>query len=190
MHTLHSDLQLANALCEGNTDAFRVLYNRHAESLLHLAFSRLNSLPDAEDCVQEVFCNFWQHCLERSTPFQEINLEAYLVTSVKNFTLRFYQKQLKSRLIQEQMLQTTSPTDQSTEEYISQQDILHLLKEELEEMPQQMRKVFELSRRENLSIREIASHLDLSEQTVKNHMSKALRRLRLRLGPQLLSLFL
>ena len=190
MYTLLSDLELANALCDGDTVAFRILYHRHADNLLRLAIARIDSLPDAEDCIQEVFCNFWQHCLERQTPFREINLEAYLVTSVKNFTFRYYRKQLRSRLVKEQMLQHTPPTDQSTEDYISRQDIQLLLKEELDEMPQQMRRVFELSREQDLSIREIASQLDLSEQTVKNQMSKALRRLRLRLGPQLLSLFL
>ncbi len=43
---------------------------------------------DAEDCVQEVFCNFWQHCLDRQSPFADINLEAYLVTSVKHYVYR------------------------------------------------------------------------------------------------------
>jgi DNA-directed RNA polymerase specialized sigma24 family protein len=49
-------------------------------------------------------------------------------------------------------------------------------------MPDTMRKSFELSRKENLSVKEIAEQMELSEQTVKNNLSMALQRLRLKLN--------
>jgi RNA polymerase sigma-70 factor (family 1) len=190
MYTHLSDLELANTLYNGNTVGFKELYSRHADKLLHLAIAKIDSLQDAEDCVQEVFCNFWQHCLDRPAPFQDINLEAYLVTSVKHYVFRYYRRQLRSKIIQEQVVRNTPESGSTTEEYLSSLDIMGLLREELDDMPEQMRKVFEMSRSQDLTIKEIAFRLELSEQTVKNHMSRALRRLRLRLGPQLLSLFL
>lgn len=190
MHTYYSDLELANSLYSGDTLAFKELYNRYADNLLRLAITKTTMLQDAEDCVQEVFCNFWQHCLDRTTPFTEMNLEAYLVTAVKHYTFRYYKKQLQGKLMKELAVENISSANRTTDEYLNQQEIMRLLQHELEEMPEQMRKVFEMSRRQDYSIKEIATQLNLSEQTVKNHMGRALRRLRLRLGPQLLTLFL
>ncbi|OQP54553.1 hypothetical protein A4H97_21530 [Niastella yeongjuensis] len=189
MYRLFSDLDLANALYKGDSHAFKELYTRHAEGLLRLAMAKLGFEQDAEDCVQEVFCNFWQHCLDRQSPFLSINLEAYLVTSVKHYVFRHYKKQLQSKLVKQQMAAETLYAE-AVEDRVAQQEITRLLQHELEDMPEQMRKVFEMSRRQHLSIQQIATELDLSEQTVKNHMGRALRRLRLRLGPQLLNFFL
>lgn len=190
MYRLLSDLELANALYKGDSHAFKELYNRHAESLLRMAMAKLGYEQDAEDCVQEVFCNFWQHCLDRQTPFLSINLEAYLVTAVKHYVFRHYKKQLQSKLIKQQMAAEMPYAEAGVENRFAQQEITRLLQHELEDMPEQMRKVFEMSRRQHLSIQEIATELHLSEQTVKNHMGRALRRLRVRLGPQLLNFFL
>lgn len=190
MYRHFQDLQLANSLYKGEKPAFKELYNRYADNLLRLAMAKLPSPQDAEDCVQEIFCNFWQHCLAMTSPFQDINLEAYLVTCVKNYTFSYYKKKLQGQLLKQQVEMNAAYSESNTEEYLSQQEITRLLQDELGGMPEQMRKVFELSRHEDLSIREIASELDLSEQTVKNHMGRALRRLRLRLGPQLINMFL
>jgi len=56
----------------------------------------------------------------------------------------------------------------------------------LETLPPQCRKVFELSRMEQLSYSEIASQLNISTNTVENHISKALKLLRIELKEFLL----
>ncbi len=45
---------------KGTPCLFKELYTRHTESMLRLAVVQLGLEQDAEDCVQEVFCNFWQ----------------------------------------------------------------------------------------------------------------------------------
>jgi len=190
MYRFFSDLKLANALCKKDSLAFKELYNRHAASLLRLAIAKLHFSQDAEDCVQEVFCNFWQHCMDRQSPFLEINLEAYLVTSVKNYTFRYYKKRLQIQVTEQQTMLNTSYSERPAEDSFTEKEITRMLHKELEVMPEQMRRVFEMSRHHNLSIQEIATELDLSQQTVKNHMGRAIRRLRTRLGHQLRSIFL
>jgi len=49
-------------------------------------------------------------------------------------------------------------------------------------LPPKMKTVFELSRKANLSHKEIATQLDLSESTVKKHVNNALKILRGKLG--------
>ncbi|MNE57830.1 RNA polymerase sigma factor [compost metagenome] len=74
-------------------------------------------------------------------------------------------------------------TNQNATDYlIRHNDLSALIEKEIAALPRRMREVFELSRKTNLSRKEIANELNLSEQTVKSHMHHALRILKTKLG--------
>ena len=61
-------------------------------------------------------------------------------------------------------------------------DMMQSIESEVNQLPDKCRSVYELSRIENKTNKEIAQYLDISEKTVENHLTKALKRLRLNLG--------
>ena len=79
--------------------------------------------------------------------------------------------------------------DNSTNEKIFSQDLEVSLEKGINSLSPKVKEVFELSRKENLSIKEIATKLNVSDQTVKNQISTALKALKLHLN-QLLSILL
>ena len=79
--------------------------------------------------------------------------------------------------------------DNSTNENIFSQDLERSLEKGINNLSPKVKEVFELSRKENLSIKEIATKLNVSDQTVKNQISTALKTLKLHLN-QLLSVLL
>ncbi len=68
-----------------------------------------------------------------------------------------------------------------TEEVVLHNDLSLQLEAGIERLPNQARSVFRLSRQEDLSMKEIAARLDISEKTVENHLGNALKKLRISL---------
>ena len=97
-------------------------------------------------------------------------------------------QQVASRYIdqfQEYIANAPRPAD----DLVMHRELLALIEREIAALPPKMRQVFELSRQTNLSRKEIAEELDISEQTVKSHMHHALKILKTRLGPLFIIVF-
>jgi RNA polymerase sigma-70 factor (ECF subfamily) len=69
----------------------------------------------------------------------------------------------------------------TTEDEVFFHDLQEVIEQEISKLPEKCRQVFQLSRHENLSQKEISLRMDISEKTVENHIGKALRLLRLSL---------
>jgi len=69
-----------------------------------------------------------------------------------------------------------------TDNYITEKELSATIEKEIANLSAKMREVFLLSRKENLSNKEIAERLNISEKTVKNQLSTALKTLKVRLG--------
>ncbi len=69
-----------------------------------------------------------------------------------------------------------------TDFLIRENDLKNLIEKEIQALPPRMKEVFQLSRKDKLSHKEIANLMDISEQTVSTQIKKALRILRVRLG--------
>jgi len=79
-----------------------------------------------------------------------------------------------------------SEADNSTEDSIMLKELTYTIQTEVNQLPDKCRSVYELSRNEHKTNKEIALHLGISEKTVENHLTKALKRLRVGLSHYLL----
>ncbi len=127
----------------------------------------------AQDLVQGVFVAFFHY---RSAAHTIGSLRAYLYTMLKNRILDHY-RHIK---VQEQYKvyvagQYADNQVNSVEDYVNTRELENQLREEILKLPQQCRQVFKLRREEELSNKEIARQMNISENTVEQHMRKALR---------------
>lgn len=167
--------------------AFRVLYERYWQPLYQKALVRLGSDADAQDAVQEVFISCWRN---RQTIQTEASLAPYLFTALKYCIIKMVHRAAKKGIILPLSVTELEQTELSTEELLQHKELQTIIAKEVTRLPDQMRRIYQLSRTEALSISEIAEQLNLSEQTVKNTLTTALKKLRQRLSGSALLFFL
>jgi RNA polymerase sigma-70 factor (family 1) len=147
--------------------AFKSLYDEHAESIYATAKQFLKSHDLARDLVQEIFANIW---LKRTT-FTDINhFRSYLYIMTKNAAINHIMKMTKEALAGQEFSDRVELHDNSL---LERHDLL--LQKVLDELPPKRREVFQLGKLEGLSHEGIADRLNISPNTVSNHMKKALR---------------
>jgi RNA polymerase sigma-70 factor (ECF subfamily) len=183
---LHSDLELLSRVREGDESAFEAIYKRYYSLLYIHACKLLKESGEAEDCVQEVFSGLWQKAgqLEIS-----VSLSSYLYTSIRNRVLnRIEHKRVKDAYLFS-MQRFMKEGESIIDEELRVRELTALIEKEIAALPEKMREVFELSRREELSHKEIAEKLKISDKTVKKQVSNAIKILRNRLKGPLRFLF-
>lgn len=178
-----TDQELASLLIEGDQQAYTELYNRFKGVLYVHAYRILQNKDDAKDVVQELFTVLWT---KRASLTFKTGIASYLYTAVRNRVFdEISRKKVKSRYFE-------SLKDFSLEEGYYTDDLLHekelsaLIEKETAALPDKMRQIFELSRKVNLSHKEIAEQLLISDKTVKKQVSNAVRILRLKLANALM----
>ena len=175
-------------------EGFKRIFNSYYPRLLRFAQEYVGN-NDAEDVLQDVFLTLW----EKKTALRvDTNLNAYLLTLVKSQCLDFLKhKKVADRYLANQM--TVQQQEAAFNYYAmskfepEQMDIEsleRLAEKAISELPDQCRKVFELSRYEGLKYKEIAQRLGISVKTVESHMSQALKILRVTLKDSFLVWFL
>ena len=142
----------------------------------------IDDIDQAEEIVQDMFFNFWQ---KRYQVDINISLEAYLFRSVRNSCLN-YLKHLKVR--EEHRLATNHELkrkEQEVHDNVVALELQERINDVIEQLPAERKKIFKMSRYEELKYKEIAEKLNLSVKTVEAQMSKALKFLRLHLSDYL-----
>lgn len=159
----------------GKQAAFRTFYNRYWEALYRKAVHRFGNSKDAEDAVQEIFLSLWRNMGNLQI---EETLAPYLFAALKYYTIK--QAYLKAKRGDEVELfpELSENPDLTTEDVMQFRELQKHIFEKVNQLPDRMREVYQLSRNENLKIAEIAVFLNISERTVKNTLTTALRRLR------------
>lgn len=132
-------------------------------------------MDDAEDVVQQTFIKLWE---QRETLPIQFSIKAYLYKMVHNRSLnRLRDAQTRRRHSEISVSfgnETVPPAEVS--------DLQTRLQKALEQLPTECRRIFELSRFEELKYREIADQLNISIKTVETQMGKALRLMRVHLA--------
>lgn len=157
---------------QGQEKAYTAIYNRYASKLYTAAYNLLRDQTICEDLLQELFVNLW---LKRQQ-LEIKNVRSYLFRSMRNQVLMAVRKG-KTHLAIE-VVQYMAAT-QKADEDVKLKEINALLNQQMEELPIRCRQIFQMSRTDQLSNKEIANHLNISVKTVENQITLALHRLRL-----------
>ncbi len=174
-----SDSELVALLLEDSEMAFEEIYRRYFTKLYSLAKRRLYDTQQTEDIIHDLFLNLW------------VNRHKVQIDALGNYLMRSVKYRVLDALDHHTVRQNFADFQQanvqftnSTEENILYSDALRLYEENLIFLPEKCREVFLLSRA-GLSQKEIALQLGISENTVENHIAKALRILKSRMAEYL-----
>lgn len=159
---------------EGNKNALKELMDIYYVQLVYFAFNILNSREDAEEIVQDVFITMWN---DREKIDVKYSIKSYLYTSVKNRVIN-YTKSKFSRIKKSEEKLSDNIEIIYEETGIEAKELKVIIKNAIVNLPEKCRLIFCLSRNTGLTYKEIASELNISVNTVENHMVLALKRIR------------
>lgn len=186
------DEKYIRGLRKGSYDDFNKLYDLYADRLYGFAYNLTHSQEMAEEIVQEVFLKIWQ-MREHLSP--EYSFRSFLFTIAKNKFLNDLRNRLTLLSYDEYVTQFDSNEkgENTTESEFNFLELNEQILYAKNKLSQRQRMIFEMSREDGLSSREIALKLDISEQSVRNQLSCALKVLReelIRIGICLAILFM
>lgn len=151
------------------------LYDRYWEQVFLYVVRVLRDEDEARDVVQETFIALWQ----RRAELPEIHsVKAFLIGIARYKALRTINLSLSEERHRASLLHFFADTQRSPEAELMAGEMERVLNEHIDRLPDRMREVFLLSRREHLSYAEIAERLQISDKTVKKQIHNALKHLR------------
>ena len=174
-----SDDELLLVFQRGDKKAYEVIYNRYWQILFRHARKMLQDETSAKDVVQEVFTALWVKAavLEIKSP-----LAAYLYSLTRNKVLDLVKHSKVETKYLQSLKDIMEVTDTLPDSQYIERELFDQIELEISSLPEKMRVIFELSRKEYKSHKEIADLLKISDLTVKKQVSNAVQILKKKLG--------
>ena len=150
---------LLDKLGRGDVDALDTLYVRYAPKVYDFSLRFLKNEAEAEDVTQDIFLQVWDN---RSLMGQVVSIRAYLFRMTRNTIFnRFKRSKMHLQYIRQS---ETREAELSVDpgRRITTEDLLEMIELAIENLPEQCRRVFKMSRYEHLSYNEIAERLGIS----------------------------
>jgi RNA polymerase sigma-70 factor (ECF subfamily) len=178
-----SNDELVSLLKASDHSAYTEIYNRYFQLIYIHAYKKLQDKEQAKDVVHDVFAYLW---FKRERISQVNDLAAYLFTATRNkiFDLFAHEKVEQKHYDSLQNFHTRNTT-YPTDEQARERDFKAYIDKQIANLPPKMRQIFELSRKDQLSYKEIAERLETTENNVSKQVNNAVRILRTKLGPLL-----
>lgn len=172
-----TDLELQSFLKQDSREAFEEIYRRYWRDMYQSGLSIVKDSDLARDLVQEIFIRFWEHRYHINIT----SLRSYLMNAIKYKVANSirHEKVKESFFTEAQKINLDYyyPDDQ-----LELSQLKQFIQQATDALPTKCKEIFFLSRNEHLSNREIALQLGISEKTVENQMTIALKKLKKSLG--------
>lgn len=168
----YTSTDLLERIAVDDIKAFEEIYRRYTAKMLSYALNILKDKVVCEDIIQNIFIDFWS----KRKSIQIDNLEGYLFRAVKFQVFKhFRDENFSTEDLTRLNLIDVSVNASKTMEYTELENAIH---NSVLKLPPRCKQIFELSRYEHKTHKEIAEKLDISVQGVKNQISKALSMIR------------
>jgi len=173
-----SDQELICLLNKGNEIAYEEIYDRYWPILYQSAYNILRDRSACMDILQEIFVWLWEH----KEDLHISNPKSYLISAVKYKVANFFRKnKVRNTLFTE--LETIDLNGLAFyDDSMEVKELKEIIAQFTMQLPDKARQIFHLSRAEQLTNKEIAKRLGISEKTVENQMTTNLKKLKLKMG--------
>lgn len=161
-------------------------FKSHFKRLHIYAITIVKDSEVAEEMVQNVFYKLWERNLE---VLKDSSINSYLYRAVHNESLNYLKHQQVKQAYQTYAMKQGEEIVPETHS-VTYKELVAKLESTMNELPEQCRTVFQMSRFEGLKYREIADKLNVSVKTIEKHMGKALSIMRVQLADHLPTLLI
>ena len=172
MNTITNEIDLLKACLSGNKEAFGTIVENYQSLVCSITYSATGDFAKSEELAQETFIRAWKE-LKQLKDLEKFR--AWLCTIARNLLRESIRKQQKDVIDTAQSIETAA----ASETLETQPDQIAISKEQqtviwqaLQEIPETYREAMVLFYREQQSIKQVASQLDLSEEVTKQRLSR------------------
>ena len=176
---LYRDEELMQEIKADNMIAFDILYKKYSKRLYKFGFSILKSQEEAENLIQDVFLNLWEN---RDKVVKDSSIKYYLFTIAYNSAISIIRKKVRETHFIEKLKLLQEIYEKPVNIEFEYNELTNKLDDIINKLPQRQKEVYLLHRVEGLKYFEIAERLHISVNTIENHMSRALKTIRKKLG--------
>lgn len=169
------EIKLISELKKGSLKAFDAIYDMYVKRLYVYCLQYTKSEEDAEEIVQDVFVRLWTN---RENIRQVETLRSLLFIMSKHHLINAYRTRINSPVYEDYVKYQDNISAEVQGHPLEYEEFVKQLKTALYKLPVTQRQVIEMSKLKQLTNKEIALELELSEQTVKNQLSLGLKKLR------------
>ena len=169
-----TDDELIGQLRQGSEGAFTTLYKKYWRQVYNFCRLYMTTRESAEGVVQEVFIKVWE---SREFIRQSDNFKGLLFVITRNLIFNRHRKTLNEDFYKMTVI-AAMESSYDIEEEIEARSLGEYIDTLIDELPPRRREIFNLSRKQHLSYKEIAERLNISEKTVENQIAEALKHLR------------
>jgi RNA polymerase sigma-70 factor (family 1) len=169
--TLYNEKELFRLIAGGDESAFESLFHVYVPRLQPVIVKVVGSEIAAKDIIQEVFLSLW---LDRHKLADIEEPRNWIFKIAYNRAYRYLKRQVVARKANEiihQRLDAVVHND--TEESLAFAETAKIIQQAVDELPEQSRKIYILSREKGFKITEIATALNISPQSVKNSLYRS-----------------
>ena len=160
----------------GDSSAFEHLYLDYSPKVFRFARRYTNHHEDAEEIVQDVFIRLWE---TREAIDPDRNFDNYLFTITRNLIFNRYRAKVNEQQYKTAILASFEQEYECTKEEVIAEDLSQHIDKIVSQFPPKQQKVFNMSRKQMLSHKEIAEKLGITEKTVRAHIYQVLSKIRL-----------
>lgn len=158
---------------------FETVYQENFGKMLAVAYNQLKDMPLAQDLVHNIFLRLWQ---KREECENIVDINRYLIGSVKLAVM----EHIRNKIIRQQHLDTiaylSSESSNQVKTDVDFKELQVRVHQLVKHLPKKNRMVYQLSREKEMSNKEIASTLQITEKTAESHITNALKFLRTQLA--------
>lgn len=177
------DTLLIASIREGQKPAFDALYQKYWKFVFNMAYKRVNQVDVCKDMVQDVFLHLWLTLSSESIEVEPIqaepiqNVQAYLAGAIRNQCYKWIGKQTSYPIVGD-VWEEIKANIETAEYQIVYEELLNSYGQIVENLPLQQQIIFRKRYEQGLTSDEIALEMGLAPKTVRNHLGKAVEKVK------------
>ena len=182
---MKDEKQLILLLNKGDHYAFNEFYTSYKYRICKFVFNMLDSYEETEEVFQSVFEKIWEN---RADIRHESSLNAYVYKIAQNEVFDILRRRTYRQLLEKYLSLAVTDEEASEESVFDDDELKRQMIGLIQALPERRREIFLLRYLQKMSYRDIASKLNISENTVDSQIRNAINFLRARIGKELIVL--